>query len=102
MEKRKPHYDLRKIKAVVQDPTSRPFSVSALRGGLQLGLTESEMRKVVIGLSRKDFYKSMTTHADAQTWQDVYHGQTESGVLVYIKVTCYDDGRPPVIQFKMK
>lgn len=102
MEKRKPHYDLKKIKAVVKDPASRPFTISALRGGLKLGLTEMDMRKVVIDLSRKDFYKSMTTYADNQTWQDVYHGQTESGVIVYIKVTAYDDGRPPVIQFKMK
>jgi motility quorum-sensing regulator/GCU-specific mRNA interferase toxin len=45
MEKRKPHYDLGKIKAVVQDPTSRPFTISALRGGLQLGLTENEIMK---------------------------------------------------------
>ncbi|MFA6011492.1 MAG: type II toxin-antitoxin system MqsR family toxin [Desulfobacteraceae bacterium] len=102
MEKRKPHYDLGKIKAVVQDPASRPFTMTALRGGLQLGLTENDMRKVVIKLTRKDFYKAMTTHGEAQIWQDVYHGHTDSGVIVYIKVTWYEDGRPPVIQFKMK
>ncbi|MBU1169509.1 MAG: type II toxin-antitoxin system MqsR family toxin [Proteobacteria bacterium] len=102
MEKRKPHYELQKIKAVVRDPASRPFTISALRGGLHLGLTENEMRQVVINLTRKDFYKSMTTYADNQTWQDVYHGQTETGVVVYIKITSYNDGRPPVIQFKLK
>lgn len=44
----------------------------------------------------------MTTHADHREWQDVYHGTTEDGVAVYIKITAYTDGRPPVIQFKAK
>ena len=44
----------------------------------------------------------MTTHADHQLWQDVYHGKTEDGVLVYIKITGFSDSRPPVIQFKAK
>ena len=30
---------------------------------------------VVRGLTRKDFYKSMTTHADHRIWQDAYHGR---------------------------
>lgn len=102
MEKRTPHYSLSAVQAVVAAPTSQPFTVTALRGGLELGLTESEMRLVVLALSRRDFYKSMTTHADHREWQDVYHGVTEDGVEVYIKITAYTDGRPPVIQFKAK
>jgi motility quorum-sensing regulator / GCU-specific mRNA interferase toxin len=73
-----------------------------LRGGLALGLTEPEMRLVVPALSRRDFYKAMTTLNDPQVWQDVYHGMTQEGVPVYIKITVYKDGRPPVIQFKEK
>jgi motility quorum-sensing regulator/GCU-specific mRNA interferase toxin len=102
MEKRTPHYSLTDIKAVVAAPTSHPFTVTALRGGLELGLSEPEMRLVVLALSRRDFYKSMTTHADHRDWQDVYHGVTEDGTEVYIKITAYSDGRPPVIQFKAK
>lgn len=102
MEKRTPHYNLSDIQAVVAIPTSRPFTVTALRGGLELGLSEVEMRLVVLALSRRDFYKSMTTHADHRDWQDVYHGVTEDGTEVYIKITAYNDGRPPVIQFKAK
>ena len=67
-----------------------------------MGLTEGEMRRVVSKLSRKDFYKAMTSHADSQTWQDVYHGMTTDGVPVYIKITGFTDGRPPVIQFKAR
>lgn len=102
MEKHVPHYKLPEIQAVVADPASRPFTVTALRGGLALGLTEPEMRKVVLELKRINFYKSMTTHHDHTCWQDVYHGLTPDGVEVYIKVTGYTDGRPPVIQFKEK
>lgn len=102
MEKRTPHYKLSQVKAVVADPQSRPFTVTALRGGLALGLSEPEMRLVVMALKGSDFYKSMTTYADHREWQDVYHGETRDGIAVYIKITCYDDDRPPVIQFKQK
>lgn len=102
MEKRTPHYSLRDVQVRVADPSNRPFTVTAMRGGLALGLTEAEMREVVLDLSRRDFYKAMTTHADARIWQDVYHGTTPDGVAVYIKITGYADGRPPVIQFKAK
>jgi motility quorum-sensing regulator/GCU-specific mRNA interferase toxin len=57
---------------------------------------------VVLRLSRRDFYKAMTSHADHQVWQDVYHGMTEDGIPVYIKITGFAGGRPPVIQFKAK
>ena len=67
-----------------------------------MGLTEPEMRQVVLKLSRCDFYRAMTSHADHQVWQDVYHGMTEDGIVVYIKVTGFTGGRPPVIQFKAK
>jgi motility quorum-sensing regulator/GCU-specific mRNA interferase toxin len=102
LEKRTPHYSLAKVQAFVTDNNSQPFTITALRGGLLMGLTEFEMRLVVLSLSRSDFYKSMTTHADHQQWQDVYHGETQDGVTVYIKITGYVDGRPPVIQFKAK
>ncbi|MBE0502993.1 MAG: type II toxin-antitoxin system MqsR family toxin [Desulfuromonadales bacterium] len=102
MEKRTPHYSLTDIQAVVAAPASRPFTLTALRGGLELGLSEPDMRLVVLALSRSDFFKSMTTHSDHREWQDVYHGATEDGIAVYIKVTDYTDGRPLVIQFKAK
>jgi len=102
LEKRTPHYTLSKVQSVVADKDSRPFTVTALRGGLSMGLTEIEMRRIVLSLSRSDFYKSMTTHADHHHWQDMYHGESAGGVVVYIKITGYFDGRPPVIQFKAK
>jgi len=102
MEKRTPHYRLAEVQAMVADPGTQPFTVTALRGGLALGLTEPEMRQVVLALSRRDFYKAMTTRADHHVWQDVYYGMTQDGVAVYIKITGFTDGRPPVIQFNAK
>lgn len=102
MEKRKPHYKLAEIQEMVADPGAVPFTVTALRGGLALGLTEQGMRQVVLALSHRDFYKAMTTEMAPQLWQDVYHGTTSDGIAVYIKVTGFTDGRPPVIQFKKK
>lgn len=102
MEKKRPHYPLAAIQAVVADPASMPFTLTALRGGTELGLTEPEMRLTILALGRRNFYKSMTTWADTTVWQDVYHGETPDGVAVYIKITGYTDGKPPVIQFKRK
>ena len=102
MEKRKPHYNLEEVKTVVRDPNFYPFTASARRGGIALGLTPQEMREVVLSLSPSDFFKSMTTKLDNRVWQDVYYGTTPSDDSVYIKITGYTDGRPPVISFKEK
>ncbi|NTW82692.1 MAG: type II toxin-antitoxin system MqsR family toxin [Chlorobiaceae bacterium] len=102
MEKWTPHFDLHLIQEIVSDSRSRPFTKTALAGGLALGLTETEMREIVMSLTSKRFYKSMTSYTDHQLWQDVYHGETNDGIQVYIKISSYSDGRPPIIQFKTK
>jgi motility quorum-sensing regulator/GCU-specific mRNA interferase toxin len=64
MEKRTPHYDL----AVLRDDVGRlgaaAFTRTAMDNGRAMGLTTADMLKVVASLTRHDFYKSMTTHAD--------------------------------------
>jgi motility quorum-sensing regulator/GCU-specific mRNA interferase toxin len=52
-----------------------------------MGLTSSEMLAVIAGLTRRDFYKSMTSDADHRIWQDVYHAATPARKQAYIKVT---------------
>ena len=101
MEKRTPHYVLSYVLELVADPKMRAFTTLALAGGVELGLTEVEMRMIVLALTRKCFYKSMTTYSDHRLWQDVYFGTTLEGDVVYIKFTCRE-GFPPVIQFKRK
>ncbi len=76
------------------------FTKTALDGGRSMGLTSTEMLAVIAGLSRRNFYKSMTTYADHKVWQDVYHAATPAGKDAYVKITFRDTA--PVIQFKEK
>ena len=59
-------------------------------GGAALGFTFEEIVAVVVTLVPKDFYSSMTTHADRRIWQDVYRPKTAAGD-VYLKLTVIDD-----------
>ena len=43
-----------------------------------------------MALTRRDFRKSMTTHADHRIWQDVYCPATSVGD-VYVKLTVIED-----------
>ena len=95
-----PHYDLARIQADVARLGAAAFTKTALDGGRSMGLTTAEMLSVINLLSRRDFYKSMTTLADHRVWQDVYHAVTPVRKEAYIKVTLRDAA--PVIQFKEK
>jgi motility quorum-sensing regulator / GCU-specific mRNA interferase toxin len=64
--------------------------MSALSGGAALGFDFEDIVDVVMSLTAKDFYKSMTTHNDHTVWQDVYHPTTAAGE-VYLKLTVIDD-----------
>ena len=74
MEKRTPTYDL---SAILDAARRKKLKVtrSAALGAMALGIDYDGICKVVAGLSRRDFYKSMTTYADHAVWQDVYHGE---------------------------
>jgi motility quorum-sensing regulator / GCU-specific mRNA interferase toxin len=101
MEKRKPHYDLGAIKHAVQQRGADAFTATALVGAQAMGLDSLQAITVVCAMSRSDFYKSMTTHAASQVWQDVYNPLTPNGKVAYVKVTLRLDGSI-VIQFKEK
>ena len=100
MEKRTPHYDLARIQLGTARLGAAAFTKSALDGGRAMGLTTGEMLAVIASLSRRNFYKSMTTYADHSVWQDVYHAATPVKKDAYIKITLR--GSAPVIQFKEK
>lgn len=89
MEKRTPHYRISVIKSLIKEGKVRTTG-SALAGGAALGFDLNGMIDVVMGLTARDFYKSMTTHADHRLWQDVYRPATTAGE-VYLKLTVIDD-----------
>jgi motility quorum-sensing regulator/GCU-specific mRNA interferase toxin len=89
MEKRTPHCPLARVKALIQEGKVRATYSSRLTA-TALGVDLEGMIAVVFSLTMKDFYKSMTTHADHRVWQDVYHPITKVGA-VYLKLTVIDD-----------
>ena len=67
-------------------------TTSAFIGARGLGIDDlAGMCTVVMTLGSTNFYKSMTTHADHQIWQDVYRAKTANGDDVYLKLTVIDD-----------
>lgn len=91
MEKRTPHAKLSLVKSLVQAGRVRA-TASALAGASELDIHGLQgICDVVLVLERRDFYKSMTTHADHRIWQDVYHARTQHGDEVYLKLTVIDD-----------
>lgn len=78
MEKKTPHCKLKIIKALIQAGNVR-MTQSALAGADMMGLSADDVLAVVIALTTRDFFKSMTTHADHRVWQDVYTPKTAAG-----------------------
>ncbi len=89
MERRTPHCKLSVIKTLLAAGRVRS-TVSALAGGAALGYNFAGIVAIVEALTPKDFYKSMTTHADHRVWQDVYRPSTPAGD-VYLKLTVIND-----------
>jgi len=89
VEKRTPHCKLAVVKAMVAAGKVRA-TFSALAGGAAMGLGFGQIVDCVAALTSRDFYKSMTTHADRRVWQDVYRPKRPAGE-VYLKLTVLDD-----------
>ena len=89
MEKGTPHCKLSVVKAMIEAGKVRSTK-AAREGGTALGFDFDSMIAVVMALTTADFYKSMTTYADHQTWQDGYRPTTRTGE-VYLKLTVIDD-----------
>ena len=99
MEKHTAHCKLETIKALVQANNVRTTS-SAANTASAVGVNSlAEMCAVIMGMTRSNFYKSMTTHADHRVWQDVYH-TTANGHNLYVKLTVIDDLL--IVSFKEK
>ena len=89
MEKFIPHHALSLVKTMIEEGKVRS-TLSALTGGAALGFDFAGILDVVKALTPADFYKSMTTHSDHRTWQDVYRPTTPAGE-VYLKLTVVRD-----------
>jgi motility quorum-sensing regulator / GCU-specific mRNA interferase toxin len=98
LEKRKAHYPLASVKRLIGEGRVN-FTMTAVAGGAAMGFAADEMLSVVSGLTNRNLYKSMTSHADHKVWHDVYQADTERGV-VYLKLTVVEDLL--IVSFKEK
>lgn len=89
MEKHTPHHKLTLMQALATAGKVRTTH-AARTGASELGLTFADILDIVIALTSRDFYKSMTTYADHTLWQDVYRPVIQVGG-VYLKLTVVDD-----------
>ena len=84
MEKRAPHYLLAAIQAQMTSIEAMSLTLSAQDGIRMAGMGKADALEVVRGLTRAEFYKSMTTTKDHRIWQDVYHAEWH-GKPLYVK-----------------
>ena len=96
MEKRTPHCALTKVKEMV-GAGKLVLTFAAQSGGVALGFDYDGIKDLVLALTMRDFYKSMTTHQDYRRWQDVYRPTTAAG-LIYLKLMVAED--VVVVSFK--
>ncbi|WP_129127640.1 type II toxin-antitoxin system MqsR family toxin [Geomonas oryzae] len=85
-ERRKPAYDLEAFKAAFSSVDRLALTGTALRTAAALGFGRAEIVATIHSMQRGQFYKSMTSYADARLWQDVYHVPSPVGLL-YVKFT---------------
>lgn len=98
VEKRTPHYDLDSIKATFSTVAALRMTRTAQNAAFALGILLADVVAIVQGMTRQQFYKSMTSIADHRIWQDVYRVPFEERVL-YVKFTTDAEGYL-VISFK--
>lgn len=100
MDKPKPTYQLTKIKELVGDGLCK-LTISAEQTAHSLGFSASEVKDVILGLERNDFYKSTTEHYNHKVWQDVYIKRIERiDLYIKLKIVEMEDTYLLILSFK--
>ncbi|HEX3439000.1 MAG TPA: type II toxin-antitoxin system MqsR family toxin [Pseudolabrys sp.] len=77
---------LETIKAKFSTVGALNVTGTALRTATKLGFGRQEIVNTIQAIERTCFFKSMTSHAEAKVWQDVYYVPHETTSL-YVKFT---------------
>jgi len=84
MEKKIAHYSLFAIKDLIQD--EQYFITRTARVDyVALGFEDDEVIDIILSLTNKNLYKSMTTYQNNKIWQDVYFKKINN-IELYIKL----------------
>ena len=98
----KPQYDLKEIKAKIQAQGVRAFTSTAIATGQnELGMTVQEMIDMILARNDTTCFKTMPSQTHLGQMQDVYHWQTPSGQMAYVKFSLGSQGKV-VVSFKEK
>lgn len=100
MEKYVRTYDLEGIKTAFPSVKYLRMTRTARQCIVKLRLSLEDVITIIHALTPQNFYKSMTTYADHQIWQDVYHAEYH-GVMLYIKFMIDSQGYL-IVSFKEK
>jgi motility quorum-sensing regulator / GCU-specific mRNA interferase toxin len=93
-------FDLEKVKGLITTGRCR-ITKKAFDCAVELGYaTKREVENRVLGLSRTDIVKTMTTDADNKIWQDVYKSKEDDEVELYIKIQISKEEEAVIISFK--
>jgi motility quorum-sensing regulator/GCU-specific mRNA interferase toxin len=101
MEKLRPHYPLHEIIQLASIPESVVFSTVSRRGAADIRMSIADIFSVLITLTMRDFYKSMTSYTDHTSWQDVYRPVFQ-GTPLYLKITIIPEYNLLVVSFKRR
>lgn len=87
MEKRKSHYDLKKLKKLFCGQGTWHITQVAHKGAASMGYMDvDDILAVVSRLGPDYFYKSMTSYQNHKIWQDVYRYRDDHDRSLYIKL----------------
>jgi motility quorum-sensing regulator/GCU-specific mRNA interferase toxin len=99
MEKRKPHYSLECIRALIRQGSFRVTRTALSDAVRDFGLVDAgQLSEQLLALTSADFRKFMTTLHDHTLWQDVYHKDI-MGVAAHVKIQIAAD-LTVIISFK--
>lgn len=100
VEHSEPTYDLAELQRLVREG-AYVVTMAALHGAAALSFDSDDVRSCVLGLTRRDLYKTMPAADVPGLWQDVYRPMY-LGVPLYVKLQLSRRGTTVVIQFKRK
>jgi len=100
VEKKKPHYSLDTIKATFVTVRALRITKTATTCAEAIGITLEGVLAIIQGMTREQFYKSMTSNTSSAIWQDVYY-VPHATLVLYVKFTTDAEGYL-VISFKEK
>jgi motility quorum-sensing regulator/GCU-specific mRNA interferase toxin len=101
MEKLKPTHRLEAFQAAFASAEKLVATTIALKDAAALGFEKAEIVDVIQSMTRRHFFKSMTSFADHREWQDVYH-VPYFGLVIYVKFTQRELTGFQLLSFKEK